>query len=263
MPNRFRRGPIIAVLVVGLGLVAAPAIFQMFTRAPLGATMIEEFGVYMNQEQLDLFQGYMAEIRAADAETREVIRPAVEAAGVLDGADYESQFSLLANFNREWPAIDADMTDLLDTMGDNLDNFAAVEALPPFDMFPWFFVIPGLLIAGLALVALRVARRRLPSRQITALVALGVAVVLAPVFFQMFTRAPKGGDMINDFRPMMTRERVLGVQGYFIAMGGGEGQLRNVVVPLARDEVGLGDADLAASTALSAHWTELDRKSVV
>jgi hypothetical protein len=229
----------------------------MFTRAPLGATMIEEFGVYMNQDQLDLFQGYMAEIRAADAESREVIRPAVEAAGVLDGVDFESEFSLLADFNGEWPIIDADMTDLLDTMEGNLDNFAAVKALPPFDLFPWFFVIPGLLIAGLAAVTLRIGSSRRPSRQILALVALGVAVVLAPVFFQMFTRAPKGGDMINDFRPMMTRERVVNVQGYFATIGNGEADLRNKVVPLALDGAGLGDAEVVAATALSANWAEI------
>ena len=218
--------------------------------------MIEEFGVYMNQDQLDLFQGYLAEIRAADAESREVIRPAIDAAGALDGVDFESEFSLLADFNREWPVIDADMSDLLDTMAGNLDNFSAVEALPPFGLFPWFFVIPGVLIAGLAAMALRIGRTRQPSRQIVALVVLGVAVVLAPVFFQMFTRAPKGGDMINDFRPMMTRERVVSVQGYFATIGNGEADLRNKVVPLAR-EAGLGDAELVATTTLSADWAEI------
>jgi hypothetical protein len=33
----------------------------------------------------------------------------------------------------------------------------------------------------------------------------------------MFSRAPDGGDMINDFRALMTRERVQNVQGYFIS----------------------------------------------
>jgi hypothetical protein len=45
-------------------------------------------------------------------------------------------------------------------MADNLGNFAAVDALPPFALFPWFFVIPGVLIAGLGIVALRRSRDR-------------------------------------------------------------------------------------------------------
>ena len=40
------------------------------------------------------------------------------------------------------------------TMSDNVDNYAAVDALPSFDLFPWFFVIPGVLVAGLATLAL-------------------------------------------------------------------------------------------------------------
>ena len=40
-------------------------------------------------------------------------------------------------------------------MSDNVDNYEAVDALPSFDLFPWFFVIPGVLVAVLALVALR------------------------------------------------------------------------------------------------------------
>ena len=38
-------------------------------------------------------------------------------------------------------------------MSDNLDNYAAVDALPSFPLFPWFFVIPGVLIVGFAVLA--------------------------------------------------------------------------------------------------------------
>jgi hypothetical protein len=42
---------------------------------------------------------------------------------------------------------------MIGTMADNVDNFADVDALPAFPLFPWFFVIPGVMIAGLALYA--------------------------------------------------------------------------------------------------------------
>lgn len=44
---------------------------------------------------------------------------------------------------------------MIATMSDNVDNFQAVDALPSFALFPWFFAIPGALVAGLAGVALR------------------------------------------------------------------------------------------------------------
>ena len=44
---------------------------------------------------------------------------------------------------------------MIGTMSDNVGNFDAVVALPPFWLFPWFFVLPGALVAGCALIARR------------------------------------------------------------------------------------------------------------
>lgn len=248
-----KRGAVIGALVIGLGLALAPAAFQMFDRAPQGAEMIDEFRPYMTPEQVELFQGYLAVIRAADAESQEVLAPALAAAGVLDEQDWAEQFPLVATLNEQWPAIDADMGDLLSTMERNLDNFGAVDALPSFQLFPWFFVLPGLAIAGVAAAALVVGRRRAPRTLLAVLAALGVAVALAPAVFQMFSRAPAGGEMIDDFRPMMVRERVRNVQGYFITIGTAEGQLRTVVVPLA-EEQGVDRAEVPSVLRLNEDW---------
>ena len=64
-----RRGPMIAVLVIGVGLVAAPFIFQMLAfdnRAPKGGEMIDQFRPYMTTGKIDRFRGYLDEIDAAD-----------------------------------------------------------------------------------------------------------------------------------------------------------------------------------------------------
>ena len=231
-----RRGLIIGALVVGVGMVLAPAVFQMFTRAPSGASMIDDFRPYMEVEQIELFQGYMDEIGAAVGETESDLVADLSAAGEVDEAAFETDYALVADFLAQWPVIDEDMSDMLDTMDANRGNYAAVDALPSFDLFPWFFVIPGLLVALTAAVVLfrdRKGRSVGVGRWI--LVGLGVAIMLAPVAFQMFSRAPDGGDMINEFRSMMTREQVDDVQGYFITLGTGEGQLRTALLPLADD----------------------------
>jgi hypothetical protein len=234
--NGIRRGLIIAALVVGLGMVLAPAVFQMFTRAPSGASMINDFRPYMEVAQIQLFEGYMTEIGDAATEIEDGLLPELVASGAVDENAAETEFALVTAFLDEWPVIDEDMTDMLTTMDANRGNYAAVDALPSFDLFPWFFVIPGLLVAITAAVVLwRDRHHRSASIGRWILVGLGVAVMLAPVAFQMFSRAPDGGDMINDFRALMTRERVQNVQGYFITLGTGEGQLRTAVVPLADD----------------------------
>ncbi len=51
--------------------------------------------------------------------------------------------------------INADMSDMLTRIRAQIPNYAAVHALPTFTLFPWFFVIPGVLVAGCAALALR------------------------------------------------------------------------------------------------------------
>ena len=225
---------LVALVVLGLGVAAAPLIFQMFDRAPKGREMIDEFRPFMTQAQVDKFRGFLAEMGAAAHESEKDLDPAATARLGLTPAEYQQRATYLAAFEKKWPGIDADMSDMLDRMERNLGNYAGVDALPPFSLFPWFFVIPGLLVAGLSGAAL-VSRRRGRSTRgaLIAVVIVGVGLVAAPAVFQMFTRAPNGGDMINDFRSLMTREKVTTVQGYFITIGNGEAEMRNVAIPAA------------------------------
>lgn len=255
MQGRSRNVPIIAALIVGIGMIVAPFVFQMFGRAPLGGDMIDDFEPYMTIEKVEQFRGYLEEIDAANTESIESLRVALVESGAVAEADYDAVLASVVNLNEQWPAVDADMTDLIDCMEGNLDNYAAVAALPPFPMFPWFFVVPGALIVVAAGVALY--QRRTPSNRarpaLWVLFGLGIAVAAAPVAFQMFDRAPQGADMIDDFRPMMTRERVQAVQGYFVTLGAAEGQLRANALPLLV-EAGGDPTEFPAITQWSTDW---------
>jgi hypothetical protein len=251
-----RNLPIVAALLIGIGMIAAPIVFQMFDRAPLGGEMIDDFEPYMTIDEVESFRGYLAEIGAADLESINELRPDLVDAGVIDEDAFDTTFVSLANLNEQWPTIQDDMGDLIDRMEVNLDNYAAVAALPPFPMFPWFFVIPGLMIVAAATVALVKRRDGHVGRgrpAVWTLLVLGVAVAAAPVMFQMFDRAPKGAEMIDDFRPMMTRDRVQAVQGYFVTLGAAEGQLRVNVLPMLV-EAGGDPADYPAISQWSADW---------
>lgn len=255
MTRRVQRWSATIALVVGIGLAVAPAVFQMFTRAPLGGTMIDDFQPYMRQQTIDEFRVYMSDIDAATAEAA-ALRLQMVAAGSLTADQYDTTYAGVKTLTTDWATIDADMCDLLDRMDANMGNYAAVAALPPFPLFPWFFVLPGLMVAAVAgsiLWATRDGSTRSPRRRLWALAGLGVAIIAAPVAFQMFTRAPKAGEMIDSFRPMMTRERVQNVQRYFITLGGAEGQLRVGAIPAY--VAGGGDAtDYPGIAAWSAQW---------
>lgn len=237
-----RRTPLVCALVIGLGLAAAPLLFQMFERAPKGAVMLDEFRPFMTDETITTFEGYLDEMDAADVETQEELRPFLAETGAVPDARFDQEYPLVATFSDEWPAIDEDMSALLADIGDNVGNYEAVDALPPFTLFPWFFVAPGLLIAGVAGVAL--VRRPNGGAARWALVGLGVGLIAAPAVFQMFTRTPDGGEMIDTFRPIMVRERVQRIQGYFVTIGAAEGTLRAQSLPRAQESGGLTDADV-------------------
>lgn len=253
---RAGKGPWVAMLVLGLGIALAPAVFQMFSRAPKGGTMIDEFRPFMTEQRLGNFVGYMAEIDAAEVEYRTVLRPAV-APQAGSPAD-RSALGAVDDWSARWQGtgerigINADMTGMLRTMEGNLDNFRAVDALPPFPLFPWFFVAPGLMIAGLALWGLRRnGAGRPPGWPRPAIIALGVGLVAAPFIFSMQTRAPKGNEMIDEFTPIMTAAKVQTVQGYFPTIGLAEGQLRLRLLPLAAQN---GGGDYPAIERLSGDW---------
>jgi uncharacterized protein DUF4395 len=220
-------------LAIGIGLALAPVGFQMFTRAPKGGDMIQSFKPYMRTQKIDSFRGFMRDIDKANTEV----------------APYAAQYPGVAALDKQWPSINADMTDMLTTMRADIPRYDGVAALPPFVLFPWFFVLPGVMIAGVALWLLLggVERGRLIG-----LVALGIGLIAAPGVFQMFSRAPGGAQMINDFKPLMTTAKVTRVQRYFLTIGLAEGDLRNKLVPA---EAAHGHA-LPAASALSAEWPE-------
>lgn len=251
-----RRWPAIALAVIGVGLVLAPVAFQMFDRAPKGATMIKQFAPYMTTTRL---AGYQRDIREIDAGVREGgtrVATALNGTGSAAGRRFEARFPNFAGFQAQWGPIRADMTHLLDTIQANVGNYDAVAALPSFTLFPWFFVIPGLLVL-LALGAGLLVRRISWRATRTLLVVLGVGLVLAPVAFQMFDRAPKGRQMVDAFKTIETRHKVETIQGYFATIAVGQGAVRLELVPALRSH-GFTSGQIAtrfpAVTTLDDRW---------
>ena len=239
-----RRWPLIVAAAIGLGLALAPVAFQMFTRAPGGGTMIKGFQPYMNVTTIDDFRHDLAVIDAAHQQS----------SALLAAPNQTRRYPAVASFDNQWPSINDDMGSMLTTMRNNIDHYNGVAALPPFVLFPWFFVIPGLLIAAVAISALFARRRGIdPVKRRRALAVLGLGLIAAPAIFQMFTRAPGGQAMIKDFKPFMTTAKVQQIQGYFLTIGSAEGQLRLEVLPSKTGQAA-APSDVDAIKTLNREW---------
>jgi hypothetical protein len=75
----------------------------------------------------------------------------------------EADLPAIQAFGDDWPTMFRRFASMIGTMQANVDNYAAVDALPPFGLFPWFFVVPGILVAGLAVGAGRSRRQDAPT----------------------------------------------------------------------------------------------------
>jgi hypothetical protein len=203
----------------------APVAFGMFTKAPDGARMMTSFAPFMNRPRLDGFQADMATIGDAVSQGKGAIA-SLRATDAGRRTSIEASFTAFA---RQWRGVDADMGGMIVTIKRSLPNYQAVVALPSFRLFPWFFVIPGALLFGLGLAGLIGTRAWGWARW--AAVAVGVALVLAPVGFQMFSRAPKGAAMMSTFRTIETRHHLRRIQGYFGEIAGGQGLVQLQLLP--------------------------------
>lgn len=223
--------------------------------------MLADFRPYMNERVLTNFQ---ADVNQVDAAAKELQgrAPFLAASRLgLTPAQYQKQYGSLVQFERDWPAANKDFTVLIQTIQRNIGNYQAVAALPSFRLFPYFFVLPGLMIAAVAALALRRRRTQAPAGRTRLLLGLlGVGLIAAPLVFQMFTRAPKGQDMLSQFRPLMTTQRITTVQGYFVTMAGGESAVRTQLLPALRKQ-GSSDAELKQllpqSVAFTSIWTSM------
>jgi hypothetical protein len=164
-PRLWRAGRWVLV-VLGLGLVAAPVAFQMFQRAPDGGHMMSEFKTIETTANVQKIQGYFGTMAEGQGAIRLEVVPGLEKAGLSKG-QLDRTFPAIATLDTHWVHILNEMTPMIGAMSDNVGSYHALASLPPFPLFPWFFVGPGVLIAGCALLAGGRNIRHDPVRQST------------------------------------------------------------------------------------------------
>ena len=191
------------VLVVGLMLIVAPFAIGLPGKAAGGEKMIDAFGPIMDeqnvqktadyyydvfvplgdvvpamtQENIDLFNAYLAGIGGMGAEAQQLVPAFAQATGMTEdqAAEYmATEFPAMTQMMQGLPQMQQDFEGLLTLMGNNVaifeqvpagldhyrplvttmqeqrTNYDKVASLPDFRLFTWFFVIPGVLLVALA-----------------------------------------------------------------------------------------------------------------
>lgn len=165
-----RRIVLAALLVIGVALIAAPFAFSMFDRTGNGEKMVNSFRPIMQpasvQKTSDYYYNVFTKLRPfalgmpAAAQDAQKLVPALAQALHMTPAQVQQmlgkQYPALAKllqsmpqavpvFNRVPPGLDHYLP-LVQTMNANVGNYQSVDDLPAFGLFPWFFIVPGILI---------------------------------------------------------------------------------------------------------------------
>jgi hypothetical protein len=143
----------------------------------------------MSQENVDKFNGYLAGFGALGVDAQNMV-PTLAAAMGIPEADVQAfmgaQFPAMTQTLQGLPQMEEDFGDLLGlmdanvaifeqvpagldhyeplvtTMQSEVGNYDKVASLPDFRLFTWFFIVPGLLLVGLAMAGL-FAKRDTPE----------------------------------------------------------------------------------------------------
>lgn len=238
-------------------MIAFPFVTRLDERAPSGAKMITAFKPYMQPVRLAAYEADVRELNQGFTQAAS-LGPAVlspRASRAVAASRFSSNDPQLLQFEQQWPAIDTTFTGLLATMQANRNNYDAVAALPRFTLFPLFFIIPGAILLVLAAIALALPDAWRYVRW--GVVAVGVGLMLAPLAFGMWSRAPSGEQMITAFRTVESRNLVTRIQNDFGTITTGEGALGGELIP-ALEARGLTTAqiekELPAVASLEGSW---------
>ncbi len=238
------------VLAVGIALMAAPEAFDMWVRAPRGAQMIGGFASIMTARNVPIIASYGRTVLGGFGSAALTIQLAAHHFSHGRVSISYSQATAfiaahrglggLAYMDRNLPVLGPPFSTLLSVLYKDQPAFAGIHGLPSFTLFPLFFVLPGLLIAGGAALFLHRDGRTGPAgRPVAAsglarfLFVVGLLVGIAPLlpmppgFHSIRTVGPHGAAMLDDFAspingpgsaPVMSMHTVDQFDGYVAEM---------------------------------------------
>jgi len=154
------------VLVIGLALVIAPFALGMPGKTAAGQRMLNDFHPLMQPASVATTVDYMDNVFAPLGKVTPMLNDQTVArfqgygqgiakmnVPVAMKQDFAGLIGMMAANTKIFARVPAGLTwyhPLVTTMQGNVSDYQSVNSLPNFNLFTWFFVIPGLLLALLA-----------------------------------------------------------------------------------------------------------------
>jgi hypothetical protein len=171
------------IMAIGVALIVAPLAISLPSKASAGQKMLDGFHPLMQPAAVQTTVDYYNKTFTAlgpvatggVVAANEVPQLFAGLAGALHmnqpqlaqflGTNYPAMAQMLQQFPQLVPVFKnvppglAWYKPLVTTMHAQVSNYASVDSLPNFNLFTWFFIVPGILLVLLASIALFVLRR--------------------------------------------------------------------------------------------------------
>ncbi len=135
------------ILVIGLALVIAPFALSMPSKTAAGQRMLNDFHPLMQAASVQKTTNYYTKVFAP------LGRVSTQFTAAASNPQMQKQLKPLMPLLQpvmpifaQVPAGLAWYKPLVTTMQGNVSDYASVDSLPNFNLFTWFFVVPGLLL---------------------------------------------------------------------------------------------------------------------
>ena len=118
------------LVVLGVGLIAAPTIFQMFAAGTEGGQMMTAFKTIETSQNIKKIQGYFGSMAVGQGSIRLEVVPALEHTG-LSAAEIAAKFPGVATLDATRVHSLNDMTPMIGAMSDNVVSLGRWPACRP------------------------------------------------------------------------------------------------------------------------------------
>jgi len=161
-----------AVLVIGVVMIVAPLAMGMPGKTAAGQRMLNGFQPIMAPAHVQTTADYYYDVfvplgritplfTTANADKFQGYLQGMQSSGVQIPPAAAKDFTQLVGVMKQAVPIAQKVPPglawykpLVDTMSANVDNYKQVNSLPNFNLFAWFFIVPGILLVVLAAAGL-------------------------------------------------------------------------------------------------------------
>lgn len=239
------------VLVMGGALVAIPVTTNLFSKASAVDDLTEDLRPVFDDAQLAQADADMMAIEALAAQLAGEAIPAL-AAQLGDTPD-----AFAASLATDYPAVGAGMHQLatilpyfrgiVDGLAAEQADFRLADAIPtkalPAVVVPFLFLVPGLLLTLIALLAMR---RKQPTGLVPVALVIGAVLVVAPLLLSVPAKTQAVDDLTDAFRPVFSDEGVATTRAHLDTVHAMIDQLVGEALPGLAGALSMSPADFQA-----------------